>query len=213
MVAYELMNEPVADDPEDWNKIVNECYSAVRELEKERVIVIGSNMWQSYNTTEQLALPDGDPNIILSFHYYEPMVLTHYQAGWTELKDYGGPVNYPGQCVTEEQLAARPAAEQEAYAKWTKENYSKERFAADFSIAANVAKRHGIQVYCGEYGCINSSPEADRNRWFRDMEQTFEEKSIGRAVWDYKGGFGIIKGGKPDETMIRILTGKENSSK
>ena len=45
------------------------------------------------------------------------------------------------------------------------------------------------------------------------MEQTFEEKNIGRAVWDYKGGFGIIKGGKPDETMIRILTGKESSSK
>lgn len=211
MVAYELMNEPVADDPEDWNKIVNECYSAVRELEKERVIVIGSNMWQSYNTTEQLALPEGDPNIILSFHYYEPMVLTHYQAGWTELKDYGGPVNYPGQCVTEEQLAARPAAEQEAYAKWTKENYSKERFAADFSIAANVAKRHGIQVYCGEYGCLSDEPNDEvRYRWLTDMNDVFDELGIARAIWCYReaeDGFGILSGmrGPVDQAMLDAL--------
>ena len=43
MVAYELMNEPVANDPEDWNKIVRKCHSVIRELEKKRVIVIGSN--------------------------------------------------------------------------------------------------------------------------------------------------------------------------
>ena len=78
MVAYELMNEPVADDPEDWNKIVKECYTAIRELEKDRVLVIGSNRWQSFNTAAQLSIPEGDPNIILSFHYYNPMLLTHY---------------------------------------------------------------------------------------------------------------------------------------
>lgn len=210
-VAYELMNEPVADNPEDWNRIVNKCYSAVRELEKDRVIVIGSNMWQSYHTTEQLALPEGDHNIILSFHYYEPMVLTHYQASWTDLKDYGGPVNYPGQSVTEEQLAERSAAEQEAYAKWTRENYSKERFAADFSIAANVAKRHGIQVYCGEYGCLSDEVNDEaRYRWLTDMNDVFDELGIARAVWCYRegeDGFGILSGlkGPVDQTMLDAL--------
>ena len=105
MVAYELMNEPVADDPEDWNKIVKECYSVIRELEKDRVIVIGSNMWQSFNTVSQLSLPEGDPNIILSFHYYNPMLLTHYQASWMDLKEYGGPVHYPGVVVSEDELS------------------------------------------------------------------------------------------------------------
>lgn len=211
MVAYELMNEPVADDPEDWNKIVNECYSVVRELEKERVILFGSNRWQSYNTTEQLRLPEGDPNIILSFHYYEPMVLTHYQASWTELKDYGGPVNYPGQCVTEEQLASRPATEQEAFANWTEENYDKERLIENFSIAANVAKRHGIQVYCGEYGCLSiDANDEQRYRWLNDVNEAFDELGIARAVWCYRedeAGFGILSGLREplDQKMLDIL--------
>ena len=32
-VAYELMNEPVAEDPEDWNKLVAKAFAAVRKLE------------------------------------------------------------------------------------------------------------------------------------------------------------------------------------
>ncbi len=211
MVAYELMNEPVADNPEDWNRIVNECYNAVRELEKDRVIVIGSNMWQSFSTAEQLALPEDDPNIILSFHYYEPMILTHYQAGWTEYKDYAGAVNYPGQTVTPEQLAALPAAEQEGFARWTSEFYDKERFAREFSMAADVAKRHGIPVYCGEYGCLSDeSNDQLRYRWLADMNDVFDELGIARAVWCYRegeGGFGILSGlqGPVDQQMLDAL--------
>lgn len=212
MVAYELMNEPVADDPEDWNKIVNECYNAVRELEKDRVIVIGSNMWQSFRTAEQLELPEGDPNIILSFHYYEPMILTHYKAGWTEYKDYAGPVNYPGQTVTPEQIAERPAAEQESFGRWTCETYDKERFAREFSMAANVAKKYGIPVYCGEYGCLSDEPNDDmRYRWLTDVNDVFDELGIARAVWCYRegeDGFGILSGmeGPVDQQMLDALT-------
>ena len=211
MVAYELMNEPVADNHEDWNKIVNECYDAVRELEKDRVIVIGSNMWQSFHTAEHLAIPEGDPNIILSFHYYEPMILTHYQASWTEYKDYAGPVNYPGQTVTEEQLAERTAAEQEGFGRWTSETFDKVRFAENFRMAADVAERYGIPVYCGEYGCLSDEPNDEmRYRWLTDMKNVFDELGIARAVWCYREGedaFGILSGldGPVDQQMLDAL--------
>ena len=45
-VAYEIMNEPTAPNHEDWNKLVEKAYQIIRKVEKERVIVIGSNMWQ-----------------------------------------------------------------------------------------------------------------------------------------------------------------------
>lgn len=211
MVAYELMNEPVADDPEDWNKIVKECHAAIRELEKDRVIIIGSNMWQSFRTAEQLAIPEGDPDIILSFHYYEPMILTHYQAGWTEYKDYAGAVNYPGQTVTQEQIAARPEAEQTAFGRWTAETYDKERFARDFKMAADVAERHGIPVYCGEYGCLSDEiNDQQRYQWLTDMNDVFDELGIARTVWCYRegeDGFGILSGldGPVDQQMLDAL--------
>jgi endoglucanase len=61
-VAYELMNEPVADNPEDWNKLVAQAVAVVRAKEPKRVIVIGSNKWQSADTFDQLKVPEGDPN-------------------------------------------------------------------------------------------------------------------------------------------------------
>ena len=46
MVAYELMNEPVADNPEDWNKLIEKAAARIRVLEPGRTFIIGSNMWQ-----------------------------------------------------------------------------------------------------------------------------------------------------------------------
>ena len=43
LVAYEILNEPVADDPEDWNKLVTKCYAMLRALEPDRVLVFGAN--------------------------------------------------------------------------------------------------------------------------------------------------------------------------
>jgi endoglucanase len=42
-VAYELMNEPVADNPEDWNKLFAKAVTVIRAKEPKRMIVIGSN--------------------------------------------------------------------------------------------------------------------------------------------------------------------------
>lgn len=211
MVAYELMNEPVADDPEDWNKIVKECYTAIRELEKDRVLVIGSNRWQSFNTAAQLSIPEGDPNIILSFHYYNPMLLTHYGGGWTEYKNYGGPVHFPGQAVTEDELASRPAEEQAAFGRWTRQHYDKDRFRAEFGQVVEVAARYGIPVYCGEYGCLSPKQNDDaRYAWLTQMNEVFEELGIARTVWCYRegsGGFGILSGAstQPDQRMLESL--------
>lgn len=33
-------------------------------------------------------MPEGDKNIILSFHYYHPMPVTHRFAGWTPAGKY-----------------------------------------------------------------------------------------------------------------------------
>ena len=44
-VAYELMNEPVADDPEEWNRLLERAVKTVRALEPKRTLVIGSNRW------------------------------------------------------------------------------------------------------------------------------------------------------------------------
>ena len=212
--AYELMNEPVADQAEDWNKLVRRCVEVIREREPQRTLVIGSNRWQRFETVKELELPENDPNIIVSFHYYDPFLFTHYLAGWTDNRDYFGKVHYPGRVVAPEDLAKLPADLAVRFGDWTKQVYDKDAFKRDFAEALSVAKARGLQLYCGEYGCINSSPVPDRVRWWRDINEVFEEMGIARAVWDYKGDFGILKREWPDRPMLDALMGKpvqENS--
>lgn len=215
MVAYELMNEPVADDPEIWNVLVNKCAQVVRELEPNRTIFIGPNLWQSYETAKDLRLPENDPHIVLSFHYYNPFLLTHYEGSWTQNKDYHSGVQYPGKLISDEvfdSLAPFMAEYPEDLQNLIKSNHEQEYnidvIRGHFAQVAEAAKKYGVKVYCGEYGCINAAPVADRNRWFSDMTQLFNEFGYGRAIWDYQGGFGIKKDGAPAEDIIKILTEK-----
>jgi len=56
-VAYEILNEPVAKDPDQWNAVMNHAYKTIRGLEPKRTIVIGSNLWQSAATFPVLDVP------------------------------------------------------------------------------------------------------------------------------------------------------------
>lgn len=191
MLAYELMNEPVADEAEDWNQLVAKAFTAIREMEPERTIVIGSNRWQSADTFDELRVPD-DPNILLSFHFYEPFLLTHYQASWTNIADYDGPVHYPGMIVTEEEYA-QLSEEMQEIVDGRMHTYHRDTLEKMMQKPIAVAKATGLPLYCGEWGVIESAPREARLQWYRDMVAIFEENDIAYANWDYKSNnFGLM---------------------
>lgn len=209
-VAYELMNEPVADKDDEWNRIALECYRVIRNREPRRVIVMGANRWQSFDRLKNLVVPQDDPNIILSFHYYNPMMLTHYTASWTDLKNYRGGVHYPGRVVTSGDLASVDRNTARQFGWWATQTYNRERIKGDFMQAVEVARKHGLRLYCGEFGALSAAPEADRLRWYSDMLSLFEELDIAHANWDYRsGGFGFAHqrdGG--DNALLKLLAPK-----
>jgi len=202
-VAYEPMNEPVADDPEIWNKIVNRCVEVIRALEPRRTIIMGSNRWQSFNTVKDLRVPENDPNIIISFHYYDPFLLTHYQASWTHTKDITVPVHYPGQLIADADMDSAGN-----YATAGKKIYNIDVMEKDFMQVIEVAKKYNLKIYCGEYGCIDKAQHDDKIRWYKDLYTLFERHGIARANWDYKGGFAIVRRGEPQTEMINAILGK-----
>jgi endoglucanase len=209
LVAYELMNEAVADDPELWNNLVANAVIAIRELEPERVIVIGSNRWQSVDTFNELKVPQNDPNILLSFHFYEPFLLTHYNASWTHLRGYTGPVSYPGVILTEEEFGQLPEAMKPMAKNWVGREFNKEWILEKWKRPMQKAVELGLPLYCGEFGILAGPPENDRLEWYRDMIELFEETGIGYANWNYKSnGFGLINSdGSRNEEMIKIVSG------
>ena len=202
-VAYEPMNEPVADEHETWSVIVNRCVEVIRELEPNRTIIMGSNRWQSASTVKYLRIPENDPNIIISFHYYNPMLLTHYQASWADTRDVSVQVHYPGQLIADEDLASAGN-----YVESGKKVYDIGVIEKDFMEAIEVANKYNLKLYCGEYGCIDGAPQDDKIRWYRDMYTLFEQHGIARANWDYKGGFAIVRRGEPQTRLINAIFGK-----
>lgn len=198
-VAYELLNEAVADDHEKWNRVSAYVFKALRELEPERTLVLGSNRWDSVDTFPHLTVPDDD-NLILTFHYYRPMLVTHYRAGWTDFHPYTGPIQYPGYTVTDEHVEALKAAlpgNEEAYTY-----HDRDVMVKEIKLALEVAQRTNNPLYCGEFGVIDVAPLDIRQRWYRDMISVFDELGIAWANWDFRGNFGIITR-DGDDTGIR----------
>jgi endoglucanase len=218
MVAYEIMNEPVAPDHEQWNKLIARAVKIIRKREPGRVIIIGSNMWQQPYTFPYLKVPEGDKNIILSVHTYHPYFVTHYKAYWSPAKYYDGPVHYPGQCITDADFDKYVDKKNEALMlRLEEENardvYNKEKLRSIIREAIDKAKELGLQLYCNEFGCLPSVPEETRLKYYQDITDIFRENSIAYANWDYKGDFCIVKWDRknlknlePNIELIKILT-------
>jgi endoglucanase len=205
LVAYELLNEAVAPDPESWNRLLAEAHRAVRAREPQRTIVIGSNMWQSVRTFDTLRVPAGDTNLILSFHFYTPMALTHYTASWTKAGAYRGPVRYPGVTVAEEHLRGLPADLVGALGD-SRGHLDREAMTALLAKPIALARATGLPLYCGEWGALPAAPREDRLRWYADVRAMLDGEGIAWATWDYKGAFGLLgRDARPDFGLLQQL--------
>jgi len=217
-VAYEILNEPTAERHEDWNSLVAAALQYLRSAEPERVVVIGANGSQVAGNLPFLAVPGGDENIILSFHTYSPMLLTHHQAHWTPIKSYAGSVRYPGPVVdraTYDELMKNPDPGFTNLVVGSAGNWDAARLRQECEPAVRRARELGLQLYCGEFGCLPSAPRDGRLAYYRDIVGVFEAEGIAWANWEYKGDFGLYEwlgtarlNGAPDRELIDALMQK-----
>ncbi len=207
-VAYEFMNEPVADEHEQWNQLITKVHKALREREPLRTLVIGSNRWQGYETMKYLKVPEGDRNIVLSFHYYNPMILTHYGAWWAPIGKYTGKVNYPGILVSKEDYEAAPDSLKPELEPYTQQEWNIDRIRADFKDAIAVAKKYNLQLFCGEWGVYEPVDRELAYKWTKDMLEVFDEFDIAWTTWCYDADFGFWdqkKNDYKDKDLVDIL--------
>ena len=210
-VAYEFMNEPVADEHEQWNKLVAKVHKALRKVEPQRTLVIGSNRWQGYETMKYLRVPEGDKNLILSFHYYNPMILTHNHAWWTPIGKYNGKIHYPGILVSKEDYDAAPDDLKPELKQYTEQVWDINKIREDFKDAIAVAKEYGLQLFCGEWGIYEKTDREMGYQWMKDMLTVFNEFNIAWTTWCYDADFGFWDQQRDcfkDKPQVDLLMGK-----
>ena len=121
-----------------------------------------------------------DLHIAQSCRAYQPMSLTHYKAEWwTPGKDFPEVPHWPD-------LMSDNGV-------W---NY--QRLVDHYAEWAKMSQELGIGVHCGEGGCYWYTPHDVAVRWMRDVMDVLQGYNIGYALWNFRGGFGILDSGRKD---------------
>jgi endoglucanase len=99
--------------------------------------------------------------------------------------------------------------------KNSREIWNKQKLAEEILPAIKRAKELGLQLYCGEFGCLPHVNRNERLSYYSDLISVFDENHIAYCNWEYKGDFGIYVfdfekkvSYAPDADLIRILTKK-----
>ena len=204
-LAFEILNEPKAEDNSSWNRVSNEVFKLLRSNESERTIILGSNWYCKTDTFDKLNVPD-DNNLWLTFHFYDPMLITHHKAEWINIGEYTGPIHYPGIPIENDDLCK---VTEPLKSTLTKENYlfNRDTIVEKIRKPLDVRKRTGKPVFCGEFGCIKHTPHDISCAWYRDIVSVFREYNIPFTHWDLRGAFGIFNGTENGNEIIKILKG------
>lgn len=189
LVAYELLNEPVSKDPADWNRVSQLAISAIRAKEPERTIIVGVCTTNGVVRYDDLTLPEDRSNLMMTFHYYGPFLLTAYGLQSTTNGRTDIPISYPGRLISEEYIHLLPGKWQET----GRRTYDRERLKTAMSLGFEKAAQLGVPVFVGEFGTLKYLPNPARANWYIDVVSICKEFSAPYTSWDYKGyGYSIV---------------------
>jgi endoglucanase len=194
-IFFEILNEPEQSDPYRWMGVQATLAAAIRHAAPQNTIIATS---AHYSGLPDLLLlePLADPNVIYTFHDYEPFPFTHQGATWTspQVRPERG-IPYPS---TPENVAPKLSEEPTLEGQLFLDQYGWDRWDAaridDYvGFAEKWAQLHHVPVYCGEFGSFGLvAPPESRVQWIHDMRVALEKHGIGWAMWDYQTPFGVV---------------------
>jgi endoglucanase len=166
-VAFELLNEPHDKlNGGVWNDMFAQLLATVRASNPNRIVVVGPTHWNSLADLPLLKLP-ADPNLLVTFHYYEPFHFTHQGATWAgdEVKKLHG--------ITWGTDADRAAIRD------------------DFDKVAAWAAANNRPILLGEFGAYDKSgtPQDLRVAYINTDRSEAERHGFGWAYWQFEGDF------------------------
>jgi endoglucanase len=160
---FEIENEP-HDKFNDSNllDVLTPALAAIRKTNPDRPVIIGGQFWSGVDSLATLKLPD-DPNIVPTFHYYEPFAFTHQGASW--VKDAPP-------------LGRRYGTADDA-----------ERLSRDVQKVKDYIARTGKTPFIGETGAHTTVTLDQRIAYHKVIHQAFAPMGIGRCIWAYANTF------------------------
>ncbi|GAB3264689.1 glycoside hydrolase family 5 protein [Chitinimonas naiadis] len=166
-VLFELLNEPMGKlDDTRWNAAIAALIPLIRQSNPDRTLIVGGTDWNGYRKLATLRLPETDRNLIASFHYYEPMEVSHQGANWVAGADAWLGTSW----------SARPA--------------EMARLNGAFSQVTQWAEQNRRPVFLGEFGVYSKAGLATRVAWTTAVARAAEQRGFSWSYWEFGAGFG-----------------------
>ncbi len=160
---FEIENEP-HDKLTNVNLLatLSPALGAIRESNPDRPVIIGGEFWSGIDSLATLALPQ-DPNVVPTFHYYDPFEFTHQGANWVN------PVPPIGRAFGGAQDRVALAASVD-------------------KVRAYVARTRKTP-FMGEFGANTTIPTAQRMLYQATVRLAFDQAGVGSCAWAYTNTF------------------------
>ena len=211
-VFFEILNEPEGRDRYRWYGVEAKLATAIREGAPQHTIIATGAHWSDDDDLIFLE-PLRDPNVIYTFHFYEPHVFTHQGADWSvNYWHYLRGVPYPSdpdRAKKAAELVPDPVHRLEVV-RYGLENWNAVRIDAEIAQVDDWAKHWNVPVICNEFGVYREYADPkERAAWITDVRTSLEKRNIGWAMWDYSSTFGLVTkangNAAPDEAIVRAL--------
>ena len=207
----EVLNEPVfPHDPAGWTRLQRAALAEIRAGLPANTVVLTGNDWGSIDGLRAMA-PEPDPNVVYSFHIYEPAELTALAAYRPRL-DSAALARLPfpaADAAACDSVAAStgdpPTADLVRY--YCAQHWDAARLAARIDAAADWAGRNHVSLLAGEFGASQRLNPAARLAWLAAVRAACERQSIGWALWGYDDlmGFALRPAGGTDRLDRHVL--------
>ncbi|MBO4728824.1 MAG: cellulase family glycosylhydrolase [Spirochaetaceae bacterium] len=205
-IIYEILNEPVGrgDIPAKWYKIQQDTIDVIRKYDTKHTIVVTSANWSSIDTLVKMK-PYKDPNLIYTFHSYEPFMFCQQGCDWGDWNDVKNvPFPYDKSRHSEIQYSKENTGAELAFSsegdyqrqgnvKWVNQRIKQ---------AGDWGKKNKVRIWAGEMGAAYWINPKDRLAWINAAVAAYKANNIPYCVWGIDGDTGFLNSGNgsyPDD--------------
>ncbi len=182
LVAFELMNEPniITMPPESLNSLQKETIEIIRRTNPTRLIICAAPDGNQPWLLGDLSLPEGDENLAVAVHIYNPGDFTHQGFEWAG-KEKG--------------VQVRLGKDMLESLKW------------DLNETKKFMDSTGIPVIINEFGLnLELADRKDISAYLRTITEFCKENGVPWTFWEYnEGDMGLYLNKKWDNDTLDDL--------